>query len=238
MILYPAIDLKGGKCVRLSKGDFNKEKVYSEDPAAIAISFAEAGAEYIHVVDLDAALLGHGVNEAFVREIVKASGLPVQTGGGIRTLAAIERKLGMGVSRVIIGTKAVENPDFVYSAVKEFGTKRIVVGIDAKEGRVAVNGWEKVSALQAVDLALRMRDCGVNTIVYTDINRDGMLTGPNVEATAKLGRSTGMDIIASGGMSSIDDLLALKEAGVPGAIIGKAIYENKIDLKEALEKTR
>ncbi len=238
MILYPAIDLKGGKCVRLSMGDFNKEKIYSEDPAGIAASFAEAGAEYIHVVDLDAALLGHGVNEEIIREIVRVSGLPVQAGGGIRTLADAERKLNMGVSRVIIGTKAVENPDFVYEAVKEFGSKRIAVGIDAKNGKVAINGWERISSVLALDLALRMRDCGVNTLIYTDISRDGMLNGPNIPATANLVKETGMEIIASGGMSRLEDLIALKKEGVPGAIIGKALYENKIDLKEALETVR
>ena len=238
MILYPAIDLKGGKCVRLSMGDFNKEKIYSDDPASVAASFAEAGAEYIHVVDLDAALLGHGVNETIIRGIVAAAGVPVQTGGGIRELLDIERKLDMGIKRVIIGTKAVEEPGFVLEAVREFGAEHIAVGIDAKDGLVAVRGWEKISEAGSTELALKMRDLGVKTIIYTDISRDGMLSGPNVSATAKLAKDTGMEIIASGGISGIEDLTALKNEGVPGAIIGKALYENKINLKEALERTR
>jgi phosphoribosylformimino-5-aminoimidazole carboxamide ribotide isomerase len=238
MILYPAIDIKDGRCVRLSMGDFNREKVYSENPADIAVSFVKAGAEYIHVVDLDAALLGHGVNEAVIRGIVAAAGIPVQTGGGIRSIADIETKLNMGIERVIIGTKAVEEPGFVQDAIKKFGAGHIAVGIDAKDGFVAVRGWAEVSEVRSLDLALRMRDLGVRTIIYTDISRDGMLSGPNVTATAELARDTGMEIVASGGISCIEDLEALKNEGVPGAIIGKALYENKINLKEALERTR
>lgn len=236
MRLYPAIDLKNGQCVRLKKGDFKEVIVYSKYPEQIAKSFEEQGAEYIHVVDLDAALAGHQVNEAVIREIIKTVNIPVQTGGGIRTPFDVEAKLNMGLDRVIIGTKAVENPEFVKEMVKQFGAEKIVVGIDAKNGHVAVAGWEKVSDCLAVDLALQMKELGVKTIVYTDINRDGMLQGPNVEATAELVKASGLDIIASGGMSALADLEALKPIGVEGAIIGKAIYEKRINLREALEK--
>lgn len=238
MRLYPAIDLKGGQCVRLKMGDFNKVNVYSEHPFEIARDFESMGAEYLHVVDLDAALSGHGVNEQAIRQIIGVVNIPVQTGGGIRTKADIEKKLDMGLSRVIIGTKALEEPEFVEAAAKEFGADRIVVGIDAKDGMVAVRGWETVSTVSAIELALKMKQIGVTTIIYTDISRDGMLTGPNIEYTEKMVKETGMDIVASGGMSRMEDLLALQKINVEGAIIGKALYENKIDLKEALEKTK
>ncbi len=238
MRLYPAIDLKGGQCVRLKMGDFNKVNVYSEHPFEIARDFESMGAEYLHVVDLDAALSGHGVNEQAIRQIIGVVNIPVQTGGGIRTKADIEKKLDMGLSRVIIGTKALEEPEFVEAAVEEFGADRIVVGIDAKDGMVAVRGWETVSTVSAIELALKMKQIGVTTIIYTDISRDGMLTGPNIEYTEKMVKETGMDIVASGGMSRMEDLLALQKINVEGAIIGKALYENKIDLKEALEKTK
>ncbi len=238
MRLYPAIDIKNGQCVRLRRGDFNEVVVYSEHPEEIAKSFEEQGAEYIHVVDLDAALAGHTVNEAVIRKIVKSVNIPVQTGGGIRTREDVAAKLDMGLARVIIGTKAVENPEFVKQMVEEFGADRIVVGIDAKNGHVAVAGWEQVSDCLAVDLALEMKKLGVKNIVYTDIMRDGMLQGPNIETTAEMVEKTGLNIIASGGMSELKDLEALNEIHVEGAIIGKAIYEKRIDLKEALLKTR
>lgn len=238
MRLYPAIDIKNGQCVRLRRGDFNEVNIYSNNPAEIAKSFEEQGAEFIHVVDLDAALAGHSINEAAIRGIIEAVSIPVQTGGGIRTPKDVETKLNMGLSRVIIGTKAVENPAFVKEMVENFGAEKIVVGIDAKNGLVAVSGWETVSEVNAVDLALQMKDAGVKTIVYTDISRDGMLSGPNFEYTAKMVKNTGLDIIASGGVSSIRDLEELAKIDVEGAIIGKAIYEKRIDLKEALRRTR
>ena len=183
---------------------------------------------------MDGALPGYSVNEEAIRRIVSAVSMPVEIGGGIRSEEAIERMLDLGVSRVIIGTKAVENPLFLRDAVLRFGADRIVAGVDAKNGLVAVKGWEKLSEITASDLCGQMKEYGVRHVVYTDISRDGMLTGPNVEATRALTEETGMDIIASGGMSSMDDLKRLHDAGVKGAIIGKALYENRINLKEAV----
>ncbi len=234
MQLYPAIDMKNGQCVRLKQGEFKEVTVYSDSPEKVAAYWEACGATYLHLVDLDGALAGHSVNEETIRRIVGAVSMPVEIGGGIRSEKAVESMLDLGVSRVIIGTKAVENPEFIRDLVKKFGTDQIVVGVDAKNGMVAVEGWEKVSGVSASDLCSQMKEYGVSHIVYTDISRDGMLTGPNVEATKKLTDDTGMDIIASGGMSSMEDLRRLYEAGVKGAIIGKALYENRIDLKEAV----
>ena len=234
MRLYPAIDVKDGQCVRLKKGLFNEVTVYSERPYEIAKGFEEAGAQFIHTVDLDGALKGHGVNAETIKKICSSVNIPVQMGGGIRTLENIQEVLDLGVYRVIIGTKAVENPDFIKAAIDRFGAEHIVVGVDAKDGLVAIEGWEKVSDKTALSLALAMKDIGVQTIVYTDISKDGMLAGPNVEQTKILSDKTGIDIIASGGMSCMDDLTHINDAGIHGAIIGKAIYEKRIDLKEAV----
>ena len=203
MRLYPAIDVKDGQCVRLKKGLFNEVTVYSERPYEIAKGFEEAGAQFIHTVDLDGALKGHGVNAETIKKICSSVNVPVQMGGGIRTLENIQEVLDLGVYRVIIGTKAVENPDFIKAAIDRFGAEHIVVGVDAKDGLVAIEGWEKVSDKTALSLALAMKDIGVQTIVYTDISKDGMLAGPNVEQTKILSDKTGIDIIASGGMSCI-----------------------------------
>lgn len=235
MKLYPAIDIKDGQCVRLKKGLFNEVTVYSDEPYKIAKSFEEDGASFIHTVDLDGALKGHSVNAHVIKKIVDSVNVPVQLGGGIRTLENIEEVLKLGVYRVIIGTKAVENPDFIKQAIDKFGAEHIVVGIDAKDGLVAVEGWEKVSDKTAVSLALAMKDMGVKTIVYTDISKDGMLSGPNVSQTKLLSEKTGIDIIASGGMSCMDDLKNIYDAGIHGAIIGKALYEKRINLKEAAQ---
>lgn len=234
MRLYPAIDVKDGQCVRLKKGLFNEVTVYSERPYEIAKGFEEAGAQFIHTVDLDGALKGHGVNAETIKKICSSVNVPVQMGGGIRTLENIQEVLDLGVYRVIIGTKAVENPDFIKAAIDRFGAEHIVVGVDAKDGLVAIEGWEKVSDKTALSLALAMKDIGVQTIVYTDISKDGMLAGPNVEQTKILSDKTGIDIIASGGMSCMDDLTHINDAGIHGAIIGKAIYEKRIDLKAAV----
>lgn len=234
MRLYPAIDVKDGQCVRLKKGLFNEVTVYSERPYEIAKGFEEAGSQFIHTVDLDGALKGHGVNAETIKKICSSVNVPVQMGGGIRTLENIQEVLDLGVYRVIIGTKAVENPDFIKAAIDRFGAEHIVVGVDAKDGLVAIEGWEKVSDKTALSLALAMKDIGVQTIVYTDISKDGMLAGPNVEQTKILSDKTGIDIIASGGMSCMDDLTHINDAGIHGAIIGKAIYEKRIDLKEAV----
>lgn len=236
MRLYPAIDIKDGQCVRLKKGLFNEVTVYSDQPYTIAESFERDGASYIHTVDLDGALKGRSVNAETIRQIVKSVSLPVELGGGIRTLANIEEVLDLGVARAIIGTRAVENPDFIRDAIKQFGPEHIVVGIDAKDGRVAIEGWEKLSDQTALSMALAMKDMGVQTIVYTDISKDGMLAGPNVAQTKLLSDQTGIDIIASGGVSCMQDLENISEAGIHGAIIGKALYEHKVILKEAVNR--
>lgn len=235
MQLYPAIDMKNGQCVRLKQGKFEEITVYSASPEKVAAYWEEQGATFLHLVDLDGALAGYSVNEAVIRRTCETVSIPIEIGGGIRTAEAIERMLNLGVTRVIIGTKAVENPLFIREVVKRFGPDRIVAGVDAKNGMVAIEGWEKVSTISAEELCVQMKEFGVRHVVYTDISRDGMLTGPNVEATRALTEATGMDIIASGGMSSMDDLKRLCEAGVKGAIIGKALYEKRIDLKEAVE---
>lgn len=236
MQLYPAIDMKGGKCVRLTQGLFNQMKVYSDSPAAMARLWVSQGASFLHLVDLDGALAGHSVNAAAIREITAAVDIPVQLGGGIRSREAVEQMLALGISRCIIGTKAVERPEFIRELVTEFGTEAIVVGVDARDGMVAVEGWEKVSSQSALELCRLMKDFGVSHIVYTDISRDGTLTGPNIEYTRELTVQTGLTIIASGGVSGMDDLSRLEAAGIKGAIIGKALYEKRIDLAAATKR--
>lgn len=235
MQLYPAIDLKNGQCVRLKQGEFKDITVYSDKPEEIAAKWQSKGATFLHLVDLDGALAGHSVNKEVVRKIATTVSIPIQMGGGIRKEEDIEFVLSLGVSRVIIGTKAAENPEFIRNMVNKFGQERIVAGIDAKNGMVAVEGWEKISDITASDLANRMKEYGIRHVVYTDIARDGMLSGPNVDYTKKLTDETGLDIIASGGMSSMEDLKELYNAGIHGAIIGKALYENRIDLEEAID---
>ena len=234
MQLYPAIDMKNGQCVRLRQGAFKDITIYSDAPEKVAAHWQEKGASFLHLVDLDGALAGYSVNEEVIRRIADTVSIPIEIGGGIRSGEAVERMLGLGVRRVIIGTKAVEHPEFLRDIVRTFGEEAIVAGVDAKDGMVAVEGWEKVSSLTARDLCLTMKEYGVRHIVYTDISRDGMLSGPNVEATRKLTEETGLDIIASGGVSCMEDLKRLHEAGIRGVIIGKALYENRIDLAEAV----
>ena len=234
MQLYPAIDIKGGKCVRLTQGLFDNVKVYSDTPADMARLWVSQGATYLHLVDLDGALAGRSVNEPVIRAIAESVSVPIQIGGGIRSKEAVSSMLNLGVQRVIIGTKAVENPQFIQEMIEEFGPEHIAVGVDAKDGMVAIEGWEKVSSLSASELCQQMKEYGVRHIVYTDISRDGMLTGPNVAATKKLTDDTGLDIIASGGVSSMDDLQNLYKQGIHGAIVGKALYEKRVDLKEAV----
>lgn len=235
MKLFPAIDIKNGQCVRLRQGHFHEIEVYSHDPSKIAKLWESKGASYIHIVDLDGALAGRSVNEEAIKEIVESVNVKVQVGGGIRSIKDIENKLSLGISRVIIGTKAVENPAFVKEAINSFGADKIVVGIDAKSGMVAIEGWEKVSNYNAVSLAMQMKEMGVKTVVYTDIARDGMLQGPNLLHTKEMVDATGLGIIASGGISSYKDLEMLKDINVSGVIIGKALYENRIELQEAVE---
>jgi len=233
MIIYPAIDIKGGKCVRLSQGRFDDVTIYSNKPSEIAQSFANAGAKYIHVVDLDGAKEGKRINADVIKSIAEI-GVPVQLGGGIRDMAAIESALKLGVTRVIIGTAAAENPDFVKEAAEKYGDK-IAVGIDAKNGIAATHGWEKESGISALVLAKQMTDFGVKTIIYTDIATDGMLQGPNIEATAEMAEKISADIIASGGVSCMEDIKKLSKTGVSGAIVGKAIYAGMVDLDELLK---
>lgn len=236
MILYPAIDLKGGLCVRLKKGDMAQATVFNTDPAAQARTFAEAGCQWLHVVDLDGAMEGRSVNGAAVAAIVAAVKVPVQLGGGIRDMAAIEFWLNNGVKRVILGTAALRDPALVRAAARRF-PKSVAVGIDARHGLVSVSGWTEMSNITAEELARRCQDAGVAAIIYTDIERDGVLEGPNVAATASLARHVAVPVIASGGVSSLDDLLALKaeeKSGITGAIVGRALYDGRIDLAAAI----
>lgn len=235
MRIYPAIDIKNGQCVRLFKGRFDEVTVYGDSPADMAEKWEKLGGEFIHVVDLDGALKGHGVNAEKIKEICQRVSVPVQTGGGIRTMEDIESKLACGISRVIIGTKAVSDSDFIKNAVSKYGDK-IVIGIDAKDGMVAVEGWEKTSDFTAVEFAKKMESLGVKTIVYTDIATDGTLAGPNVEAMREMASAVSCDIIASGGVGSLDDILSLKDTGVEGVIVGKALYTGKVNLQDAVDK--
>lgn len=235
MILYPAIDLKDGQCVRLLKGDMGKSTVFSDDPAAQALAFQAAGCEWLHMVDLNGAFAGAPVNGAAVEAILSALTIPAQLGGGIRDMATIEMWLSKGLARVILGTVAVENPDLVRNAARAF-PGRVAVGIDARNGRVATKGWAEETNVLVTDLAKSFEDAGVAAIIYTDINRDGAMQGPNIEATAALATAVSIPVIASGGVSSIADLRALKTCGAPldGAISGRALYDGKIDLAEAV----
>lgn len=240
MILYPAIDLKDGQCVRLLRGEMDKATVYGENPAVQAREFADAGSQWLHVVDLNGAFEGKPVNAAAVEAILNAVDIPVQLGGGIRDRAMIDHWLDMGISRVILGTVALRNPELVREACAAHPGK-IAVGIDAKAGQVAVEGWAEVSDITATELALRYEDAGVCAIIYTDIARDGALQGPNVEETAALAERLTTPVIASGGIASLDDLRALKvheTRGISGAISGRALYDGRIDLAEALAVMR
>lgn len=235
MTIYPAIDILNGKCVRLLKGDFAQETVYAENPMEIARQFKEAGAQFIHIVDLDAARTGVTTNLDKIREIIGELQMNVQTGGGIRTLADVKSRMEAGVRRAIIGTAAVKNPEMVKEAVALYGD-RIAVGIDAKDGMVAVSGWEEISAIPAEELILKMKEYGVQTIIYTDIDTDGMMSGTNVAGLERMIQISGLDIIASGGVSSMEDLQAVSAAGAEGAIIGQALYKGALQLPEVLEE--
>jgi len=235
MILYPAIDLKEGRCVRLIRGDMSQATVFNDDPAAQAAEFADAGASWLHLVDLDGAFAGKPMNAAAVEAIVGEVDIPVQLGGGIRSLETIENWLARGVMRVILGTVAVKDPDLVRQACRKF-PGRIAVGIDARGGRVAVEGWAEETDLQTVDLARKFADAGVDAIIYTDIDRDGVLEGANIPATAAPARAVSIPVIASGGVSSLTDIRGLiAEKRIAGAIIGRALYDGRIDLREALK---
>ncbi|MDV7270229.1 1-(5-phosphoribosyl)-5-[(5-phosphoribosylamino)methylideneamino]imidazole-4-carboxamide isomerase [Thioclava sp. A2] len=234
MILYPAIDLKDGQCVRLLHGEMDKATVFGDDPAAQAAKFEAAGCEWVHLVDLNGAFAGEPVNAAAVEAILARIKVPAQLGGGIRNMDTIERWISKGLSRVILGTVAVENPDLVREAAREFPGK-VAVGIDARGGRVATKGWAEETDVLVTDLAKSFEDAGVSAIIYTDIMRDGAMTGPNIEATEALARAVEIPVIASGGVSSLPDLIALRDTGViSGAISGRAIYDGALDLQAAL----
>ena len=235
MILYPAIDLKDGQAVRLFKGEMEQATVFNDDPATQAMEFVEAGCDWLHLVDLNGAFAGEPVNAAPVEAILERTEVPAQLGGGIRDMATIERWLSKGLARVILGTVAVENPSLVREAARAF-PGQVAVGIDARQGRVATKGWAEETDVLATDLARSFEDAGVAAIIYTDINRDGAMQGPNVEETAALANAVSIPVIASGGVSSIEDLKALKSCGAPlnGAISGRALYDGAIDLKQAL----
>ena len=233
MEIIPAIDLKAGRCVRLYQGDFSKETVFSEEPVAVALQWQAQGAPRLHVVDLDGAASGEVCNMAIIEAIVKDVALPIQIGGGIRDEATVEKLLEVGVKRVILGTVAIEKSDMIKRLCDRFG-EAIVVGIDARDGNVATHGWKKGTGVTALELGQRMVDIGVKRIIYTDIKRDGTLTEPDFEAIAEIVNKVNVPIIAAGGISALSHLARLKQAGVEGAIVGKALYTDNIDLREAL----
>ncbi len=240
MLVIPAIDLKEGRCVRLEQGLMERDTIYSDDPAAQALIWQEQGGELLHLVDLDGAFAGVPRNRDAISAIVKAVDIPTELGGGIRDLETIEAYLALGVGRVILGTVAKENPSLVREACRLF-PGRIVVGIDARDGLVAVRGWADVTEKKASEMAMEMEDFGVEAIIYTDIARDGMLQGPNLEATRILAESISVPVIASGGVSTLKDiqnLISIESSGVIGVITGKAIYTGSLDLRAAIELTR
>lgn len=237
--LYPAIDLKDGACVRLLQGRMEDATVYNLDPGAMAASFEKEGAEFLHVVDLNGAFAGRSVNEEAIRAIRGALSIPMELGGGVRTMDQAAYLLEeLGVNRVILGTAALEDPTLVGGMVARFGAERIAVGIDAKDGFVAVRGWAEVSAVQAADLALRLKEEGARTLIYTDISRDGMLSGPNLAASRRLIEATGMDLIVSGGVSRLADIAGARDIGAAGVIVGKALYSGAFTLAGALGVAR
>ena len=234
MIIFPAIDLRGGKCVRLIQGDFDKETVYSDDPPSTALKWQNLGAKFLHVVDLDGARKGSPQNLDAIKKILDSIKIPIEVGGGIRTLDDAEKILNLGVRRVILGSVAAENISLVEAAVKKFGDK-IVAGIDARDGIVQTHGWEKSGAIKADSLAKKIVAAGVRTIIYTDISKDGMLSGVDAKIFSRLEKISGAEIIASGGVKSLADIRALKAEKISGVIVGKAIYTGALDLKVAIE---
>ncbi len=237
MQILPAIDLRGGQCVRLRQGDYAQETVFGDDPAEVARRWVEQGADYLHLVDLDGARQGHPVNGDSVRRIVQAAGVPCQLGGGLRSEEHIREALSWGVERVILGTRALLDPAGCESMCRRF-PGRVCLGIDARQGRVAIQGWEKESDRSALDLARSCASWPLAAIVYTDISRDGMLEGPNVEATAELAAAVAVPVIASGGVTTVEDVARLARHGLPACIIGRALYEGRIDLRVAIQRGR
>lgn len=237
MRIYPAIDIIDGACVRLVQGDYSKKTEFASDPCEVAERWQVEGGEFIHIVDLDGAKSGKMPNFDLIVKIAKKLEIPIEIGGGIRNMECVEKYLECGVRRVIIGTSALSDPDFVKKAVERYG-ERIAVGIDAKDGMVAVNGWEEVSGTSATELAKKMEDIGVRTIIYTDIATDGMLNGPNFDAMQEMVKAVPVDVVASGGVSSAEDIAKLKGTGVSGVIVGKALYTNVVSLRDAIEAAR
>ena len=235
MIIFPAIDIKDKKCVRLTQGDFDKVNVYGEDPSLMAKKWAGYGAEFIHVVNLNGSRDEVGINDETLAKVAKSVDVPIQVGGGIRDEKRVKELLDLGINRVIVGTMAIENKELLKELIEKYKADKIVVSIDAKNGKVATHGWEKVSDIDSVDLCKELEQIGVKTIVYTDISKDGMLEGPNFDIYKELSQKTSLDIIASGGVTSIDDVKRLLDMNMYGAIIGKALYDNRIDLKEVLD---
>jgi len=234
MILFPAVDIKENKCVRLTQGDFKKVKVYSDSPVEMAIRWEQSGAKFLHVVDLDGAESVSLINKKSIREIVRNIKIPVQIGGGIRSRERIEELLDLGVNRVIIGTVAVENPELLKKLALDFA-KHMAISVDAVNGKAAIRGWKDITSVDVFDICKMMDEINISTLIYTDILRDGMLKGPNFEIYKELNLKTNLDIIASGGVTSIEDIKELKKMNIYGAIIGKALYDGMLDFKEALE---
>lgn len=234
MILFPAIDIKDGRCVRLTQGDYNKEKIYSNDPSEVASKWENLEAPYLHLVDLDGAKSGKSANESAIKAIAAKSSLPVQVGGGIRSLSVIEDYLSAGIARVIIGTAAISDKTFLREAIQQYGGK-IAVSIDARDGYVATDGWTETSTTKAVELIQELESFGVETIIYTDILKDGMLQGPNFAELEAVNQATTMNVIASGGVTTLENIRRLKDLGLYGAIIGKALYDGTLDFTDAKE---
>lgn len=240
MLVIPAIDLRCGRAVRLVEGRLDRETVYSDDPPAVARKWEELGAEMIHLVDLDGAFAGSPQNLQTVKDILSSVSIPVELGGGIRTMETVDLLLGLGVSRVILGTAAVRQPEWVAETIKKYGD-RIVLGIDSRQGMVAVHGWEDTVEKTDIQLGIEMKELGLTRVIYTDTNRDGTLSGPNFAATGEMAKRTGLKVIASGGVSSLDDIRRLREMetdGVEGVILGKALYAGRLDLREAIMAAR
>lgn len=238
MIIIPALDLKDGKCVRLLRGEKHRQTVYSDDPVEMALNWESEGAQYLHLIDLDGAFQGEPQNIEIIKEIVHKIHIPIELGGGIRDMGCIVRMLSLGLNRIILGTAAISDPDLVNRAIERFGPGKIVVGIDAKQEMVAVKGWEELSETSALELALRMKRTGIERIIYTDISRDGTMIGPNTEATKRLAQESGLKVILSGGICCGEDIIGvagLERFGIEGVIVGKALYEGKVNLKKAIQ---
>ena len=235
MIIFPAIDIKDNKCVRLTQGNFDKVNIYSEDPYLMAKKWVECGAKFIHVVNLNGSRDEVGINDETLEKIATSVDIPIQVGGGIRDEKRVKELLDLGINRVIVGTMAIENKNLLKELINKYGQENIVVSIDAINKNVATHGWEKLSDIDSVDLCKELEQIGVKTIVYTDISKDGMLKGPNFDIYKELSQKTSLDIIASGGVTSIDDIKKLRDMNMYGAIIGKALYDKKLDLKEVID---